>query len=1757
LANRRIQRGKELSDYLRAMSEDVTKLNNRNHVTSIAANAIGSNEIGEDIVLDNKSISSLNYLPGVSGWRIDGYGNSEFANVYVRGNINAYSGTIGYWNISQPLVKRTFGDYVIQGTLIESSNIGLTDDNVTSGTYVGLFKSYIDDQIDIISISRDSEIAEVTVADHNYSIGDYVKVRVYEDSTFNTDSSVIIDISGNTYKYHSVGPDTVIPEVNGFSILAIRDIAGLYLRDYSKSEFDYGYFSNTGVAYVSAEDVNLVKNPSFEYLTLYASRISSDLSWTTSSGYTFALEQFNDGTNPQYQYDSSYGASITWDSPAPSTYISGTLDYAVGSTYNLYRSGRILYLGMNIFPKYNAYASTPTSVARQIVTGTFTSASSTTTQITYTGTGLNFVVGQRLKVTGFGDSAHNITNVKITSASSTTVVVTRNGAAVATSTGTGSASVLVWKVTTSTDHYLDAYDTALLDFEGNKYDSLYGEYFDYVPRMISTGVYVRTYSVLAYPSRTRSSGNYTFYVSSDNYVDEVNGAGSPVSMTSLDPIGTNPDVATDPYGFTRPVQVYKVVNAAYDISQVRFRFGNGSTVAISDVASIATKSQWNSGINKYYISDSTLYANGYRDATRGLPYMYKSDAIIIDSNLLDYSYSILDETNHALGTDISIDIPAWFYTHDGAGTVVDSTTKFEMNAISNGIGFILDNVYLSTSNKIFYGDVLSTNRWYSDTVEIPTYNPSQASIEGTKKWLNIDLDTQTAYLNYFNYIGFKPSNFSKTMFLNPSLGTSGTNALKILKPTDYETTALSSGEYQYVDNAENYQNLSAYLNLTSGDREAGFELVSSKKEHLITTSTVLFENYALIAGYYDKYNLRSVIQASADRFAISANGLEGKFDRFWVDNLGIGGSLKNSLTLTADSGTNDGTDRYKFNNYSSQSLNFVGSSTITITKTAGTWTFSASGAVSGYIGTTAVQASSAAQGMTGISSISSLSAITITSAGGSATSLYSGSSSSVSGNTGNINITTGGLTNTNASGTTGSIYINAGDLTGAFATGTPGSINIGNTTLNINIGYTGGASTINIPGTVNIGTSSITTTINGNLNLASGSVLRLNGATILDTNAPKSIARLMGYTSTVTSGTAYVLSNTSSYYQQFTGSTAQTITLPVTSTLITGWTFHLVNNNSAGNLTVNSSGGNLVITVPPNTTAMVTCIGTTLTTAADWESGITDFSTYTGTGNVVMSSSPTLSSPVISTITNTGTLTLPTATGTLALNPTTAKGDLIYASATGTPGTLAALAVPGTNGYVLTYNSTSGLPEWAAAASGGSLGYVGQTQTTSSGTNMAITGITSITGPTGTTAIALNSAAVTGAASGAINVITGATTTSGTTGAVTLRSGNSAAASGAVTISTGTATAPANGGALTLSTGNGSGIGSTSGAISILTGNAGSTGNSGAITIDVGTFSTGSAGTIGIGTTNEAASITIGKASSTKVITLNGTVNYAGTTSSIQLNGSAGTSGQVLTSAGAGATPTWTTVSGGSFTGGVLTSSLTLRLGGVGTAGTGPLYFDSTSGATNILTTPVAGAVEYDGTAFYKTPNATTGRAVDVASYYYVSDGSYAADFSITATAKSIFGSATTGLVLVAGTTYEFELNVTTSVTAVGSASTAKSHSFLLTTVSGSPTTTIYQQISIATNTTSLATASTPTTRTITSNATVTVIAAATAGTSRYSIYNVKGIIRVTGTGSVKISPAATATGVDPDYSFLVGAGSYIKITPIGNGTVAGVGTWA
>jgi len=136
----------------------------------------------------------------------------------------------------------------------------------------------------------------------------------------------------------------------------------------------------------------------------------------------------------------------------------------------------------------------------------------------------------------------------------------------------------------------------------------------------------------------------------------------------------------------------------------------------------------------------------------------------------------------------------------------------------------------------------------------------------------------------------------------------------------------------------------------------------------------------------------------------------------------------------------------------------------------------------------------------------------------------------------------------------------------------------------------------------------------------------------------------LGYATTATAAGTTTLTSASAYHQYFTGVTTQTIQMPVTSTLALGSSYHIV-NNSTGNLTLTSSGGNTIGTVLPGTTTHITCIDTTVSTAADWDFGYTDFGTLTGTGNVVLSTNAVLTTPALGTPAS-GTLSSCTVDGT-------------------------------------------------------------------------------------------------------------------------------------------------------------------------------------------------------------------------------------------------------------------------------------------------------------------------------------------------------------------------------------------------------------------------------------------------------------------------------------------------------------------------------
>jgi hypothetical protein len=276
--------------------------------------------------------------------------------------------------------------------------------------------------------------------------------------------------------------------------------------------------------------------------------------------------------------------------------------------------------------------------------------------------------------------------------------------------------------------------------------------------------------------------------------------------------------------------------------------------------------------------------------------------------------------------------------------------------------------------------------------------------------------------------------------------------------------------------------------------------------------------------------------------------------------------------------------------------------------------------------------------------------------------------------------------------------------------------------------------------------------------------------------------------------------------------------------------------------------------------------------------------TSTGT----LSTSVTATNPIKVVITNSsnvlGTLTTSGASGTTFLRgdgtwatpagtyslpdaTTSIKGGVIVGSTfTVASGTIN-LPTTGVSAgsYTATNITVDAYGRITAASNGsGSLGYVGSFQTTASSSSSAIT-------------LAPSTVSTTPAA--AISVVGGATT-------------NTTGVGGAVNITGGAST---------------SGTGISSGGTVNIKGGASNTTNAigGNVNINGGLGSAANGnGYVSIGTTTTDG-VTIG-APLTVSSGVSGALNLIGSSSPLQANGSAGTTGTVLTSAGAGATPTWT-----------------------------------------------------------------------------------------------------------------------------------------------------------------------------------------------------------------------------------------------------------
>lgn len=284
-------------------------------------------------------------------------------------------------------------------------------------------------------------------------------------------------------------------------------------------------------------------------------------------------------------------------------------------------------------------------------------------------------------------------------------------------------------------------------------------------------------------------------------------------------------------------------------------------------------------------------------------------------------------------------------------------------------------------------------------------------------------------------------------------------------------------------------------------------------------------------------------------------------------------------------------------------------------------------------------------------------------------------------------------------------------------------------------------------------TASASIVVNGNTSgsyqVAAGSVVLVIGgsAGVVYVSTAGGTGTLFGYATTATAAGTTTLVASSAYQQYFTGSTTQTVVLPVTSTLTLGQTWCIV-NTSTGAVTVQSSGANTIVVLAAGTWAYLTCISLSGTSAASWDYRYSATSvasgkkltasnslTFTGTDGdsfafpsgsdtvVARTATQTLTNKTINgpdnTLTNISltasvTGTLPVANGGTGLATITANNVLL-----GNGTSAMQVVAPGTSGNVLTSNGTT----WTSTAPvTGSMTLLG-TLTTTSGTTQSLTGI--------------------------------------------------------------------------------------------------------------------------------------------------------------------------------------------------------------------------------------------------------------------------------------------------------------------------------------------------------------------------------------------------------------------------------------------------
>jgi hypothetical protein len=208
--------------------------------------------------------------------------------------------------------------------------------------------------------------------------------------------------------------------------------------------------------------------------------------------------------------------------------------------------------------------------------------------------------------------------------------------------------------------------------------------------------------------------------------------------------------------------------------------------------------------------------------------------------------------------------------------------------------------------------------------------------------------------------------------------------------------------------------------------------------------------------------------------------------------------------------------------------------------------------------------------------------------------------------------------------------------------------------------------------------------------------------------------------------------------------------------------------------------------------------------------------------------------------------------------------------------------------------------------------------------------------------------------------------------------------------------------------------------------------------------------------------------------------------------------------------------------------------------------------AGDVLSTPAAGAFEYDGISFYSTATANQ-RSVVPGTQFVITPGLSPYSLTQSTTAQQIFGSPAGGsMALNASTTYMFEGLYIVSNTAAPSAAHSMSLQFAL----GGSITSISYTADVTTSSGAPSAGATNLTRTFSTAAGATQITpAGTTTNSELITVVVRGVVRTNAAGS--FTPQIKYNTNAPGGASTIQGNSYFKLIPIGTSSVISVGNWS